>query len=356
MKKIVKIIIGVIVFLIVVGILGCIYFVNSLNAVSGDKTKIDFVVDKTATFLNLGDVLEQNQLIKSALTYKVYVKLTKPSNLKAGTYQLDKTMGVKRIIEILSSGNSYNPNMVNITFREGLNMRGIASLISEKTNNSYEDVFTLLNDESYLNELINNYWFINGDIKNKNLYYSLEGYLFPDTYQIDKTKPIKDIFKVMLDRMDQELTQYKSIIENNNYTIHQLLTLASIIELEAGTSHERSSVAGVFYNRLTSGWTLGSDVTTYYASKKSFKEDLTYAELHACNSYNTRGTCFTGLPVGPISSPSAESIKGVMEPTSHNYYYFVADKNGKTYFNTNSAGHSATIAELKSSGLWYVYE
>lgn len=356
MKKITKLIIGIIVFIIVAVFFGCICFFDSLKAVSSDKTKIEFVVDKNATFLNLGEILEQNNLIKSALTYKIYVKLIKPTNLKAGTYNLDKTMGVKKIIEVLSSGNSYNPNMVNITFREGLNMRAIASLISEKTNNSYDDVFALLKDESYLNETINNYWFITDDIKNENIYYSLEGYLFPDTYQIDKTKPVSDIFKVMLDRMDKELSQYKTIINNNNYTIHQLLTLASIIELEAGTSHERSSVAGVFYNRLNAGWTLGSDVTTYYASKKSFKEDLTYAELHDCNFYNTRGTCFTGLPVGPISSPGAESIKGVMEPTSHNYYYFVADKNGKTYFNTNSAGHSATIAELKNSGLWYVYE
>lgn len=356
MKKIIKILIILITFFVVIGIIGCIYFFNSIGSVSKDKTKIELVVDKNSTFLTLGEVLEKNNLIKSTLTYKIYVKLVKPTNLKAGIYELDQTMGVKKIIEILSEGNSYNPNMVNITFREGLNMRAIATLIAEKTDNKYDDVFTLLKDQTYLDELIANYWFINEDIKNEKLYYSLEGYLFPDTYQVDKTKSVKEIFKVMLNRMDQELTKYKTTIENNNYSIHELLTLASIIELEAGSSHERSGVAGVFYNRLKSGWTLGSDVTTYYASKKSFKEDLTYTELRACNDYNTRGTCFVGLPVGPISSPSAESIKGVMQPDSHNYYYFVADKNGKTYFNTNSAGHSSTIATLKSSGLWYVYE
>jgi len=265
-------------------------------------------------------------------------------------------MGVKQIVEILEQGNSYNPNIVSITFREGLNMRDIAEIIADNTENTYEQVFELLKNETYINEVINNYWFITEDVKNKNIYYSLEGYLFPDTYQIDKTWDVKEIFKVMLNRMEQELNNYKKDIENTNYSVHELLTLASIIELEAGTSSERSGVAGVFYNRLRDGWTLGSDVTTYYASKKSFKEDLTYAELNDCNHYNTRGTCFTGLPVGPISSPSGESIKGVMQPASHNYYYFVADKNGKTYFNTNSYGHSATIAELKSNNLWYVYE
>ena len=235
-------------------------------------------------------------------------------------------------------------------------MRAIALVIAENTDNTYDDVLNLLKDENYLNEVINNYWFISEDIKNKDIYYALEGYLFPDTYQIDKTWKVKEIFKIMLDRMEKELNLYKETIQNSSYSVHELLTLASIIELEAGTSTERSGVAGVFYNRLKDGWTLGSDVTTYYAAQKSFKEDLTKSELNECNAYNTRGTCFAGLPVGPISNPGSESIKGVINPTSHSYYYFVADKNGKTYFNTNSYGHATTIAELKGNGLWYVYE
>ncbi|MBE6144066.1 MAG: endolytic transglycosylase MltG [Firmicutes bacterium] len=356
MKKLIKIIIAcVLFFVLVVGSLVIWYF-SSLGRVNSGKEKIEFIVDKNATFSTLGQKLEESKLIKSELAYKIYIKLSKPGNLKAGTYELDGSMGVKKIVEILSEGNSYNPNIVSVTFREGLNMRAIAEIIESNTENTYEDVFRLLKDEAYLNEVINNYWFVTEEVKNKNLYYSLEGYLFPDTYQIDKTWSIKGIFKLMLDRMEQELDVYKKDIEKSNYNVHELLTLASIIELEAGTSNERSGVAGVFYNRLRDGWTLGSDVTTYYAAKKSFKEDLTYAELNDCNYYNTRGTCFTGLPVGPISNPGSESIKGVMNPTSHNYYYFVADKNGKTYFNTNSYGHSATIAELKSNNLWYVYE
>lgn len=356
MNKILKIITAVVLFFVVILIIGLIWYFNSLKSISRDKKKIDFVVEQNSSFYSLGDKLEKSNLIKSALAFKIYIKFNKPSNLKAGIYKLDQTMGVKKIIEVLSQGNGYNPNIVKVTFREGLNMRDIARIIADNTNNTYDDVFNLLKDETYLNELISTYWFLTDEIKNPHIYYPLEGYLFLDTYKLDKTKPVKDIFKVMLDRMDQELSQYKTNIANNSYNIHELLTLASIIELEAGTSHERSGVAGVFYNRLKDNWTLGSDVTTYYAEKKTFKEDLTRAELSDCNYYNTRGTCFTGLPVGPISNPGSESIKGVMEPTNHNYYYFVADKNGKTYFSTSIAEHSATIAELKRSGLWYIYE
>jgi len=355
MNKIVKIIIFLVLLFVLMIVCCLIWYSNSLKGIK-ESQKIEIVVDEKSTFSNLGRTLEEKKLIKSELAYKIYIKLSKPTNLKAGTYELSPNMGVQKIVEVLSQGNSYNPNIVKVTFREGLNMRGIADIISKNTDNSYESVLNLLKDENYLNEIINNYWFVTDEVKNKNIYYSLEGYLFPDTYQIDKTKSVKDIFKVMLDRMEKELNQYKNDIEKSNYNIHELLTLASIIELEAGTSHERSSVAGVFYNRLKDNWTLGSDVTTYYATKKTFKEDLTYEELHDCNYYNTRGSCFTGLPVGPISNPGSESIKGVMQPTNNNYYYFVADKNGKTYFNTNSAGHNATIAELKRNNLWYVYE
>lgn len=354
MKKLIKISVIVVLFFALVVAGGITWYFTSLKGTGSEK--IEFIVDKNATFSNLGSSLIEKGLIKSELAYKIYIKLNKPSNLKAGTYTLDGSMNVEKIVEILSKGNSYNPNLINVTFREGLNMRAIALVIAENTDNTYDDVLNLLKDENYLNEVINNYWFIGEDIKNKDIYYALEGYLFPDTYQIDKTWKVKEIFKTMLDRMEKELNLYKETIQNSSYSIHELLTLASIIELEAGTSTERSGVAGVFYNRLKDGWTLGSDVTTYYAAKKSFKEDLTKSELNECNAYNTRGTCFAGLPVGPISNPGSESIKGVINPTSHNYYYFVADKNGKTYFNTNSYGHATTIAELKGNGLWYVYE
>ena len=186
------------------------------------------------------------------------------------------------------------------------------------------------------------------------IYYPLEGYLFPETYQIDKTYSVKEILKVMLDHTDKILSEHKSSIEASSYSIHQMMTLASIVELEAGNSDDRKGVAGVFYNRLQAGWSMGSDVTTYYASKiDDFKYSLTYKELDDCSSgYNTRCKSFIGLPVGPISNPSKESIIASIEPTKHDYYYFVADCSGKTYLNKNANGHANTISSLKSAGNW----
>lgn len=348
------ILISLIIFIILLILMTIVVYFSKLKAVSKEDITVEFKIEEGDTYNSIATSLKENNLIRSPLAYKIYIKTHKKGTLKVGTYELNKNMNVKKIIESLSSDN-YKEDYIRITFKEGINMRNIANLIEEKTNNTSDDVYNLLKDENYINSLIKEYWFITDEIKNTSIYYPLEGYLFPNTYEFKKDATVKDIFKVLLDQMDIELTKYKTQIENNNFTVHELLTLASIVELEAGSSHERNGVASVFYNRINDNWTLGSDVTTYYAANKSFTEDLLASEISECNAYNTRGTCFTGLPVGPISNPSSESIEGVMNPTPSNYYYFVADKNGNTYFTTTSKEHEQIIQKLKREGLWYIY-
>lgn len=334
----------------------CSYFNYNIAPVSNDST-LKTVVIEEGGISDIANTLKENNLIRDVTMFKVYIKLTGRSNLKASTYELSENMGVKKIVEILESGNSYNPDEVKITFKEGINVREIANLISENTNNSEEDVYNLLNDNSYLDELIDSYWFITDDIKNNKIYYSLEGYLYPDTYiYTNKDVSVKEIFKKMLDEMNDKLTPYKEQINNNELSIHELLTLASIVELEGASSSDRNGVAGVFYNRLESDMTLGSDVTTYYGLKLDMSErDLTKAELNDCNNYNTRCSTFTGLPVSPICIPSIESIEAVIEPTNHEYYYFVADKNKKTYFTKTYNEHLSMVSKLKDEGLFFEY-
>ena len=160
----------------------------------------------------------------------------------------------------------------------------------------------------------------------------------------------------MLEEMSSKLSGYKEEINNSKYSIHEILTLASIVELEGASSSDRNGVAGVFYNRLNSGMTLGSDVTTYYGLKINMSDrDLTKAELNDCNNYNTRCSTFTGLPVSPICIASIESIEAVLEPTNHDYYYFVADKNKKTYFTKTYDEHLSMVSKLKDEGLFFEY-
>lgn len=328
-----------------------------IGRVSKDETLKEIEVTTGNTYMSVSKILKENHLIKSEFFFKVYVKLHKPTSLQAGKYELSENMNVKEIIDVLSNGSTYNPNVVSLTFKEGINMRNVAKIIAENTENTEEDVFVTLSDTNYLDELIKKYWFVTEEVKNKNIYYSLEGYLFPNTYSVNKTDSVKKIFEMMLDNMSLKLSPYKEQIQSSTHNVHEILTLASIIELEAGNSNDRSGVAGVFYNRLKSGWSLGSDVTTYYGAKIELHErDLYQREIDEYNAYNTRSSQMAGrLPVGPICLPSLDSISAAVNPTVSEYYYFVADKNKKTYFSKTYEEHAQTVASLKSQGLWYEY-
>ena len=332
-----------------------IIFFHSLSPVDKKNEKeITFTVENGWGKNKIIKELKNKDLIRSEFFSKIIVKL-KNKELYAGTYKLSKDLSTNEILEIIEDGKNIENESIKITFVEGKRLTTYVKQISENFPYNEEEILNTLSNKEYLNTLINKYWFITEDILNEKIYYPLEGYLYPDTYEFKKNSKLEEIIEKMLDNMDSKLTNYKDEIKLSSYSIHQILTLASIVELEGVNKEDRSMVAGVFYNRLKSGMSLGSDVTTYYAVKKDFSRDLSQNDLDSCNGYNTRGTCVTGLPVGPIASPSLSSLSATIEPTENEYYYFVADKEKNTYFSKTSSEHVQTVAKLKSEGKWFTY-
>lgn len=332
------------------------YFNINLSPVNkkSNENKIVVIPSKTST-KEIGEILEKEGLIRNARFFYMYAKIYKINNLKASTYELKPSMSLKEIIEVLQKGNSYNPNAVSITFQEGINMKKIASIIEKKTNHTSDDVFNQLKDKDYLDKIIAEYWFLTDEIRNSNIYYSLEGYLYPDTYFLEnKDASVEEIFKLMLDEMDKKLSPYRKEMEESGLSVHQVLTLASIIELEGVTREDRENISSVFHNRLDKNMSLGSDVTTYYAFQVDMRErDLKKSEINTYNPYNTRGPKMEGkVPVGPVSIPSLSSIESSIHPATTSYLFFVADKNRKVYFTTTQKEHDAKIQELKEKGVW----
>jgi len=338
------------IFLLAAIVIGFNYLLSPAKESSEVK---EFEIREGSSVYSVGKELEKEGLIRSAFSYKIYVKVKKISGYKAGIYKLDKSMGTKKIVKILT-GDYYKTAGFNITFKEGITIKKIAKEIAKKTDYSEEDFYEKLKDEAYIDELINKYWFLTDDIKNKDIYYPLEGYLYPETYNFNLNVKIEDIIKVMLDQTDTVLSKYKSEITDSSYNIHELITMASIIEKEAVYDNDKKMIASVFYNRLKSGMSLGSDVTTYYAFKIDLGErDLTSSELNAYNPYNTRGPSMNGkLPVGAISNFSKSSFEAAIDPDESDYYYFVADKSGKTHFTKTYEEHKKIISELKKSNNW----
>ena len=348
--------IAVIVIAIVVGIL---IYINELKPVNKQSSE-DKIVEIEAGTRTEGilDLLKSQELINSKLTAEIYMKLNNINGLQAGKYKLNQGMSLEEILNKISSGEVYDET-VKITFKEGKNMRWIAKTIAEKTNNTEDDVYSLLKDKEYINSQIDKYWFLNSIITNENIYYPLEGYLYPDTYIFENADvSVKTIFNIMLNQTDKVLTKYKTQIESNGRSIHEILTIASIIELEGNDSESREGISSVIYNRLKSNMSLGSDVTTYYAMQVDMGERNLYSsEINTYNQYNTRGPNMSGkLPIGPIANPSEESIKAALSPGQTNYLYFVADSNGKIYFTSTYEEHQQIIQELRKKGLWYEYD
>lgn len=332
-----------------------IIFFHSLSPVDKkNENEITFTIKNGWGKNKIIKELKNKDLIRSEFFSKIIVKL-KNKELYAGTYKLSKDLSTNEILEIIEVGKNIENESIKITFVEGKRLTTYVKQISENFPYTEEEILNTLSNKEYLNTLINKYWFITEDILNEKIYYPLEGYLYPDTYEFKKNSKLEEIIEKMLDNMDSKLINYKDEIKLSSYSIHQILTLASIVELEGVNKEDRSMVAGVFYNRLKSGMSLGSDVTTYYAVKKDFSRDLSQNDLDSCNGYNTRGTCVTGLPVGPIASPSLSSLSATIEPTENEYYYFVADKEKNTYFSKTSSEHIQTVAKLKSEGKWFTY-
>ena len=325
-----------------------------LSPISSEDEKVTFVVTEGESLTEIATNLREKGLIKSRKFFLGYLVLKNSREIYAAKYDLNKNMKLSQIVKTLKSGGT-NASEITITFKEGLNMRQITDLITKETDNSYDDVMSLLNSDTYLNELINKYSFITKDIKNKSLYYPLEGYLFPDTYNFNsKSVSVKEIFNTMIDNFGKHIKKYESNIKKSGYSMHQIITMASIVELEGIDKTSRKDIAGVFYNRLKNGMTLGSDVTSYYGVKKDMTSDITQSELDDDNPYNTRLSTMAGkLPVGPICNPSIVSIEASLKPSKHDYLYFVADKNGKIYLTKSYETHNRVIEDLKNKGLWF---
>ena len=333
-----------------------IIYLYSFSKTSFKSQEVLFKVDNGSSVYKIGKKLKEEKLIHSYYAYKLYVKLNNINAYKAGTYKLNKTYNLKKIVSILN-GNYYLEDGYKITFKEGKNIKNIAKTISDNTNLKEEDFYNLLKDESYIDNLISKYWFLTDDIKNKDIYYPLEGYLYPDTYYFKENVTYDEIINTMLKKTDKVLTKYKDSILNSKMTINEIITLSSIIEQEGLYKNDRKKIAGVFYNRLKSNMSLGSDITTYYAFKIELgTRNLTVKEINTYNPYNTRGPLMNGkLPVGAVGNFSESSLDATLNPEISDYYYFVADKSGKTHFTKTYTEHQKVIKELKESNNWITF-
>lgn len=300
--------------LIIGAFLSFTYYKKSLEPVSSmDKQSIDVEIPSGSSSQDIGEILESNNLIKNKWVFLFKVKtLDTKGSLKAGNYNLNKSMDLDQIVDSLVKGGK-SGNTVRFTIPEGYELEDTAKKLSKEDIVNYDKFIELTKDKKNFEE---EFVFL----KQLDDGQSLEGFLFPSTYEIYEKHSEEDIVKRMLQGFERV---YKKDIEEalktNNLDLNEIITLASIVEREAKLDSERRTISGVFHNRLDIGMTLGSCATVQYILGER-KTVLTNAETRIDSPFNTYIN--KGLPPAPIASPGEKSLLAAINPEDVDYLYF----------------------------------
>ncbi|MEH7156984.1 endolytic transglycosylase MltG [Neobacillus drentensis] len=319
---------------------GYLYIESALKPVdSGSKNlkRVDIPIGSSVT--GIAETLESHGIIKSAKVFKYYVKLKNEGGFMAGEYQLSPSMDVPEIVSRLKTGKVLAEASFKITIPEGKQLKEIAAMMAKATKQNEADVFNKLNDKEFIKTLMAKYPdILSEEILNSSVKYPLEGYLYPATYPFFKKNPsVEEMVTAMLDKTRTVLSDYTEESKKKKLSVHQLLTMASLVEEEATEKADRKTIASVFYNRIKKGMMLQTDPTVLYAQGKH-KERVFYKDLEVDSPYNTYQN--TGLPPGPIANAGKSSIEASLEPENTDFYYFLATADGNVIFTKTLEEHN----------------
>jgi len=255
------------------------------------------------------------------------------NQVKAGEYEFSKSMSPFKIFSLLSSGISVARS---VTVIEGENMYEIADHLEKQKLSSKQEFLKLCKSREFISSLG----------FDPSVIISLEGFLFPNTYNFNKTMSTQEIIRLMI-------KQYRTIwgaaedsrARELGLTQYQAMTLASIIEKETGASQERPLIASVFFNRLKKKMRLQSDPTTIYGIWERYQGNLHKSDLLETTPYNTYAVA--GLPLGPIANPGKEAIHAVLYPADSEYLYFVSHNNGTHQFSRTLEEHNLAVQKFQ---------
>lgn len=319
-----------------------ILFSNDVFALTkGDKT-VYVTIEENSGNGQIAKALKDAGLIKYKGLFSMFMSLAhvKRGDINPGKYTLNTSLDYRAMINIMKNPKKYRQT-VRITIPEGYTVEQIVNLLFENGVCEKDALWDAVANYDF------DYDFLEGIEHNE---HRLEGYLYPDTYEFYLGDTPENALARFLDNFESKITDdIKSKVKDSGYSLHQIITVASLIEREAKLADEQPIIAGVIYNRLKSRSLpyLQIDASVQYAL--GHKEKLSYADLETDSPYNTYK--YKGLPVGPISNPGMNAILAALNPTKHSYYYYVADSDGSHIFSKTLAEHETAKAKVKQKEL-----
>ncbi len=319
--------------IIIVAVGGFLYWQNLNSPVSSSSQAENFIVAKGETATQIAKNLRLNNLIRSEFYFK-YKIWRGDLKIQAGEYSISPNLSTNEIIKILSQGEAISQEKI-IRIIEGWNIKDINKYLNENK---------IIAENSFINIAKNS---ANQNIKtayglpeNANL----EGFLFPDTYRINKNATAQDIIDKMLNNFNKKLTSaMKEEILKQKKTIYEIITMASIVEKEVRSVSDMKIVSGIFWNRIKNGQGLQSCATLAYILGVN-KAQYSVEDTKINSPYNTYK--YRGLPPGPIANPGLNAIAAAIYPENTNYNYFLSDpETGKTIFSKTLEEHNYNKAK-----------
>jgi len=300
------------------------------NPAKSDPAKAVFVVARGQNFSATADNLYRSGLIKNPYKFRLLARIRGfEKQVQAGEYLLSPDMSPNTILGILVQGKV---NLHKITIPEGSNIHQIAAIATEAGFRAKEEFIQAATNAEFA-------------LKKGIAADTFEGYLFPDTYYFPKEATPETMISKMVERFWSAFRpQWKKRSKELGLTIHEVVTLASIIEKETGVAFERSIISSVFHNRLKKGMRLESDPTVIYGLK-NFDGNLTRKHLSTRTPYNTYK--IKGLPIGPIANPGKASLEAALYPADTDYLFFVSKRDTTHQFSTNLKDHNKAIRKYQ---------
>ncbi|MCW2278036.1 endolytic transglycosylase MltG [Heliophilum fasciatum] len=293
--------------------------------------EIAVVIPPNTSAADVGEMLAEKKLIRSALAFRLYTRNQDTNLLKAGEYNLRAALSIPEIVDILKEGKT---RVDTVTIPEGYTLSQITRLLVERN---------IVDPAEWSEALMKTEFEAAYLPKPSNNPKRLEGFLFPATYRIARTATETDIVRMMVDRFDQEMTpQVREQIKQSRLTVAETVTLASLVEREAQKAEERPVIAKVFLNRLGKNMRLEACSTVQYLLDQP-KAKLYYKDLEIESPYNTYK--YSGLPPGPIANPGRESLQAVLAPANVDYLFFVAKGDGYHQFSRTLAEHEKAVKQ-----------
>lgn len=328
---------------------GIFYYFNGTGAVDpGNEEPVPVLIPAGSGSSVIVEILDENGLVKDKTCAKILSRMGGYDSLQANSYVFNKGMTLSEIFDAINTGDFNYISKQKFTIIEGATIPQAAEAIAaEITTLSAKDITDKWADVDYLNSLIGEYWFITEDILQEGIMFPLEGYLYPETYFVTEAEPtIESITAAILQKTDEELTARKADIEGMGMSVHEFLSLASIVEGESLFEKDRPMIAGVMINRLEQDIALQVDISVLYALQERHI-DVTFEDLEVESPYNTYKN--PGLPVGPICAVPAHTMDDVINYEESDYLYFFAKEDGEVLYSKTVEEHERIVDE----NMWY---